>query len=585
MILCSLSLWSAFIDHTINYHIDTTNSKNIEQIQNIPFEKSLPNPFALGYVKDTLWLEITFKNHTHHTSLLLSLNEHFYEIAHLYYYNYSWKQIQNGFFLPLKEREIQTVKLAFEVPSTPNTTQKIYLKLQGKYSYFGKITITPKNNFFANQFFSIESFYLFEFGILFIIIMSNLFLWIQLREKIYGFYVGYSFFVLIYSITLSGFLVYLDLQHLTYIFQSSAALSMFFLGLFSLEFFQLKSVATRLYWIIIALVVSLLVFAFLQTLFYSPWNQYINHTIALLNIILIFSAIFLYLKGQSYIKYYLVALLIFFFFVVLFTLMIAGQLENTSLTRYGYLFAMCFETIVFSLMLAKRYAKIKNQQQIILQQEIAKQTQELTKTNTQLSLLVKERELLLKEVFHRVKNNFHMIMAFLWFEAKKEGNENRFSELMNRIQSMSLIHEYLCNSDNLLFVDTKQYLQNLLNIFLNSYKSRDIILTTNIDSFTLGFDDMIALSVILNEVINNSIKHHPKHRQIKLTFACILTQENCTQISIEDSGDGFDPKVQKKGFGLKLIEDFTAKLSNGRFCFYGESGMTFELYFERKEQR
>lgn len=60
--------------------------------------------------------------------------------------------------------------------------------------------------------------------------------------------------------------------------------------------------------------------------------------------------------------------------------------------------------------------------------------------------MLKERELLLKEILHRVKNNFHMILGILWFESEKHKDKDIFSELMNRIKSMSRIHEYLLYS-------------------------------------------------------------------------------------------------------------------------------------------
>ena len=577
----------------MGYSKDLIDSSNIEKIalQEQLF-KTTSNKFAFGYNKDTLWIKIKLENISQKEDFIISINEHFYEKANLYYFDKSWKKIENGVFIPLDKRGIQTSTLSFDLKILPNTSQTIFLELKGKYSYFGNISIYQKEHFFKYQLFSIESFFIFLSGIIIIIIFFNLFLFIKLKENIYFYYMGYTFFALIYLINISGLLAYLDLQYYIYHLQLSASFAMGFLGLFSLEYLNIKKNLKYAYYFIMLILFLLLIFGCLLILFYTPWNKFLNHTITILNVTLIITALIIYIKGQHYVKYYLFGILLFFFTVVTFTMMLSGAIQYTFMSRYGYVFSMGIEVILFSLMLANRYNEIKNEQiktqnqfidlqnnqNKLLEEEVLKQTESLQNANKKLSNLVQERELLIKEVFHRVKNNFHIINAFLWFETQKEKNKNRFSELVNRIRSMSLIHEYLCNSEDLVNIDVQDYLDELIKTIVQTYNNTNIILNTKVDSIHIDLDQIMSLGIILNEIISNSIKHHPKTSPIILDILC-LKKEHQIILKIKDNGKGFDLE-QQSGFGLALIKDFSKKLPEGEYFFYKNEGTIFELKFK-----
>lgn len=584
--LVPLSNSSATDDFKLFYYFDTSHHLTHKEICTIDFKEETNNKYSLGYHKSTLWFKVTLFNPTENEEFILSLNEHFYETAELYYYNEKWEKKETGFFTPLDQREIKTSKLNFKIDLKPNTSQTYYIKLQGKYSYFGNITIIPKELFVAHQFFSIDSFYIFALGMVFIIILYNLFLWIKLKEALYGFYVGYMVSIFIYMVTMSSFLVYFNYQDLTYKLHLSGMFSTAFLALFSLIFLDVKNFFKKLYFLIIALIVILFLSAVAQFFYYTPWNQIINQTIILINITLIITSFLIYFKGELHIKYYVFALVLVFIFVALFTSMLTGAIQYTFITRYGYVFAICFEVTVFSLMLAERYNIIKNKQlqtqkKLLTLQQNQKELleKEVNDKTKELSVLLEERELLLKEVFHRVKNNFHMVTAFLWLESQKEGNKHRFDELINRIQSMSLIHEYLCQNKDLTHIDTKEYLHTLIEILTKAHKNVEIRL--DIDSFVMSFGDMVSLSVILNEVISNSVKHNP-NTSVILHITCKYIN-NSIELSIQDNGTGFNTETIKKGFGLKLIEDFTNKLPEAHIFFNAHHGCLFTLKFKLRE--
>src|SRR5574344_1290828 len=567
----------------ISYLKDSSNSLNIQEIANSNDFQKHSNKFSLGYLKDTIWIKVDLKNKSSKEDFILSLNEHFYEKANMHYFDKSenlWKTLKNGVFTTIKERNIETSKLAFNFKIQQNSSQTIFVELKAKYPYFGNIAVYSKDYFFASRILNIDSFFILQFGILLIIIIFNLFLWLSLKEKVYIYYVGCAFFALVYLINISGLLIYFDLQHYMYKLHFSASLCIIFLSLFSIEYFEANKYFKASVFVIKILILLLFVFAFMMVaVSYSPWNNYMNHIITIILITLIASSIKIYKKGQYFLKYYIFAISIYFTSVIIFILFLMGIIEYNYFNRYAYIYCLSLEIIVFALILSNRYNIIKNEQikiqneliylQVnqnrLLENEVKKKTLELTK--------------LVKEVFHRVKNNFHVITAFLWFESKKEGNKNRFIELINRIKSMSLIHEYLCSSKDLIDINLKEYIDELVKTIIQTYSIPTLKINTNIENINLEFENIMSLGVVVNEIISNSIKHHPKEKAIILDINCYKKRDSVILI-IVDNGLGFDENIQKTGLGLELIKDFINKLPNAKYSFYKENGTVFELSFK-----
>ncbi len=180
-----------------SYLKDSSNELNIQEIANSNDFQKHSNKFSLGYLKDTIWIKVDLKNKSSKEDFILSLNEHFYEKANMHYFDKSenlWKTLKNGVFTPIKERNIETSKLAFNFKIQQNSSQTIFVELKAKYPYFGNIAVYSKDYFFASRILNIDSFFILQFGILLIIIIFNLFLWLSLKEKVYIYYVGYAFF-------------------------------------------------------------------------------------------------------------------------------------------------------------------------------------------------------------------------------------------------------------------------------------------------------------------------------------------------------------------------------------------------------
>ncbi len=554
------------------YFNDETSALSIEDIVKQEFIQTSKNNFNLGYKKGSIWFQIIIENKNNTEDFILTLNEHFYETVNLYYENNeNIEKLSNSLLTPVSKREVKSNKLALEIKLPQNQPQTLYLELKGKYAYFGKVQILEKEYFYLKEGHGLNLAFMFALGIIFMLIFFTFFLYSKTKEKIYLYYVGYSFFMLLYFINITGLLVYLNLQMYIYKFQLTASFMMGFLVLFSKEYLQTKKYLPKVDTLLTLLALSFFVIGILIFYSYQPWNMILNNGVGLVCILLIIISVVVYFKGHLQSKYYTLAMMLYLVSVVLFTFMIKGHFEYSLMTRYGFVIGIIIEMLLFLYLLANRYHLSKQSVQNYLEAEVKQQTKEL-------NLLVEERELLLKEVFHRVKNNFHMLIAMLYLE--KEKTQSNFIGLINRVKSMSMIHEYLYSNKNLSYIDTDSYIENLIQNLQNSYPKVNI--TFESQNFALNFDHALSLGIIINEVLTNSIKHNPNNENIILHIQLYKKgSTNSVHLLVKDNGKVFENQ-NSKGLGLKLINQFCKKLPNCQSSFSYDEGVKFELYFDIK---
>lgn len=197
------------------------------------------------------------------------------------------------------------------------------------------------------------------------------------------------------------------------------------------------------------------------------------------------------------------------------------------------------------------------------------------KITSRITELLKEKELLLREVYHRVKNNFQIVISLLSLDSPHENEEERNFDIINRIKSMSLIHEYLLDSKKFSQIKSREYLLRIIN----ENQKLNINIDSKIDSCILNIDQAMALGIITNEVLNNALKHHPEKNRciISLNFK---KSKNFITLTIKDNGLGFIPPKYTESFGLEMINEFTSKLKSSNIEFIKNNGTTFILKFE-----
>ncbi len=210
----------------------------------------------------------------------------------------------------------------------------------------------------------------------------------------------------------------------------------------------------------------------------------------------------------------------------------------------------------------------------------------LTQQKTELEKNVDEINLLLNEIHHRVKNNLQVITSMLNIQQRSISDKNvvdAIQECKNRIKSMVLIHQSFYQDKNLNEINTREYVQNLVNQLFESYRTdkQKVELETKVQDIYLNIDTLIPLGLIINELVSNTLKHaFNEHENGKLSISLEKIADKF-QLEISDNGNGLeDISVLEKSnsFGFKMINAFVKKI-HGQLNLLNTEGTTFQIQF------
>jgi len=381
---------------SISYYYDQTSSLNINNIADLNLTRSTPSQFTFGYREGTIWFKLTMTNRSKESDFVLHFTEPFWTTIDLYEsVKDKWIRHQNGLRIPLRERQIQDAKPAFYLHLHPGETKTYFIQGQTHNGQIGAFKVYTEKEFFRPSRPTLNHLYLFYSGVLAIIIILNVFLWLEIRERIYAYYIGY----------VSAFIVFITMFNGSYLcfgfhpwergLHVVGTVVLAFMGLFSGTFLELKK-----YYPIMDSLFKIFITAFLLLglliEFGTPYTTLVFNILSSIFVtLLLILAIRAWMHGKIETRYYLAALIIYMPAMGMMVLTFNGLLENTDFTRYSFLFGALIEIIFFSLILASRFhvakdEKIHFQKALLaekkknlerLQHEIALQHQEIQEKN------------------------------------------------------------------------------------------------------------------------------------------------------------------------------------------------------------
>lgn len=200
----------------------------------------------------------------------------------------------------------------------------------------------------------------------------------------------------------------------------------------------------------------------------------------------------------------------------------------------------------------------------------------------------KEKELILKsvvikEIHHRVKNNLQTIASLLRLQSRRiKGEEftNAINESINRILSIAATHEILAKQ-GIDEVNIKEVI-NKIKASIVSFEKRDNVdlqVSLEGDDFSINSDKSTSIALVVNELLQNSIKHAFKDRTTGKIRIKIEKGNIYSTISIIDDGVGFDVKsVKKSSLGLMIVRSLVNDKLNGNLNIYSNSQGTTAVF-------
>ncbi len=224
------------------------------------------------------------------------------------------------------------------------------------------------------------------------------------------------------------------------------------------------------------------------------------------------------------------------------------------------------------------------QQKLLLEAEVRDRTLEISKQN-------QEKTVMLKEIHHRVKNNLQVISSLLNLQADGITDKrvlSLFEDCRNRVNSMALIHEKMYQSNNLVNIDIRSYIDDLTHSLIDTYDSNKTIhLHTDIEDHPFRIDTIVPLGLILNEIISNALKYAFEEKsEGDLSVSLHKLSNNRFILVVSDNGKGISETInfeKAESLGMQLIHMLSGQIS-GKVSMTNENGTKYRIEFEEEEK-
>ena len=197
----------------------------------------------------------------------------------------------------------------------------------------------------------------------------------------------------------------------------------------------------------------------------------------------------------------------------------------------------------------------------------------------------KEKELLVKsaviqEIHHRVKNNLQTIASLLRLQARRsESPEVRAAlrESVNRILSISLVHEFLSQQDEEL-INVAEVARNIYDLVIQSMLEPGFAIEKIFESepVILPSERASSLALVVNELVQNAIEHGFVGRSSGIIgLRLSIASEREYRLEIYDNGvglpDGFD-RAKTKSLGIQIVRTLVETDLGGSFELVSSGG-------------
>ncbi|MGB0429608.1 MAG: histidine kinase dimerization/phosphoacceptor domain -containing protein [Bacteroidia bacterium] len=189
-----------------------------------------------------------------------------------------------------------------------------------------------------------------------------------------------------------------------------------------------------------------------------------------------------------------------------------------------------------------------------------------------------------REIYHRTKNHLQSMSSLLGIQKYQVDDPNTrelIQENENRMHAMGLLHKRLFSNDGLEKVNLKHLVEELLSDLAYTFgMGNELEKKIEIQEMELGVDQMIPITLCLNEAVTNSFKYGLKKQCPKLELSLVRTDKEIT-IKIKDNGEGFSNAVDladTSSFGMELMQGMMAQI-DGDVTFENEDGAVVKLIF------
>lgn len=420
-------------------------------------------------------------------------------------------------------------------------------------------------------------------GIGFFLLIFNFYLFVSIRQNLYGWYCLYAFTILFYLCTEMGLLfqyLYPMLPGLNDVIRPAVFASCLIPMLnFLNDLLDIKKNLPWLYrfnnkWVtgfVIILIIAVATSATGNYKIQGMW-VYVNRILSpLLMFIILTEAFYCYYKKIRFAAFAVLSLTSFNIFIIIYALQEGMVIVQNNFTANANFWALFFESMIMAAALAWRFKFYKEDSER-LQIENQQQQENI------FSEIAFYQEKEMQRMSSLLHDAIGADLGFLRLETDnmpltEEGRNKvagHITRIGNEVRTMS--HSF---SPTLL---TEKGLQAAIteNIqFIVANSSIKLQYEWIGKTYKMSLQNEVIVYRIVQEILQNLLKH----AKAKNAFLQILTEENLISIYAEDDGVGFSTDSQTKGIGLKSIEKLVSLLK-GRFNIDSTENNGFSISIE-----
>lgn len=201
-----------------------------------------------------------------------------------------------------------------------------------------------------------------------------------------------------------------------------------------------------------------------------------------------------------------------------------------------------------------------------------------------LSELRERSNILFRELQHRVANNLQFVASFLWLRRKSlpagSAGADALDAARARLDTMSRVHRRLHDPSS---VDQPigDYLRALCMDLIQTSDTPGVRLVVQADPVTLNLEALMSVSLIVAELVTNSLKHAFRGREGGEIRIGVSLDKGHYAVTVADDGPGISKKdVAAKSAQLgRSILDSLARQLRGRICYEPGRGAVVNLLF------
>jgi two-component sensor histidine kinase len=211
---------------------------------------------------------------------------------------------------------------------------------------------------------------------------------------------------------------------------------------------------------------------------------------------------------------------------------------------------------------------------------------ELNKQNELIRAQNEEKTVLLQEIHHRVKNNLQVITSLLRLQSGEIESEEtlmHFEDAINRVMTMSLIHQKMYQENNLSKIDIADYFDTLIGDIIDSSSIKipvDVSVVSDLER--VGSKSIVPLALLVAELISNSLKHAFLESG-KITVLLRSGEGNQFYLHYEDNGK-WKEQSNENSFGLQLVQLLSEQLEGTFEREIRDSGTCYQFRLANLEQ-